>query len=149
MFDPNVFADRLSEQMLLKGYDAQTLANILSVTPATIYNLKKCRYKQPATDVFFKILEHFEVSADYMLGFVEFPPDNVIYHAPLRTYGAKIRTLLKERNLKQKDIIEDMKISSNLLYKWLSTNTLPTVETLIRLSNYFDISVDALTERIQ
>jgi len=84
-----------------------------------------------------------------MLGFVEFPPDNVIYHTPLRTYGAKIRTLLKERNLKQKDIIEDMKISSNLLYKWLSTNALPTVETLIRLSNYFDISVDALTERIQ
>ncbi|MBQ8394223.1 MAG: transcriptional regulator [Clostridia bacterium] len=149
MFDQNVFADRLSEQMLLQGYDIKALAKALEVSPSTIYNLKKCRYKQPATDVFFKIVELFQVSADYMLGFVEFPPDGVVYHVPLRTYGAKIRTLLKERNLKQKDIIEDMKISSNLLYKWLSTDTLPTVETLIRLSDYFDMSIDAFTERIQ
>lgn len=149
MFDQNVFADRLSEQILLQGYDVKALATALGVTPSTIYNLKKCRYKQPATDVFFKLIELFQVSADYMLGIIDFPPDGMIYYPPLRAYNAKIRALLKERGLTQKDFIEDMKISSNLLYKWLSDNTLPTVESLIKLAKYFDISVDAFIERIR
>lgn len=148
MFDPNVFADRLSEQMLLRGYTADDLAKILGVSVSTIYNLKKCRYKQPSTEVFFLLIEHFQVSADYMLGFVDFPPE-AVYHSPLRKYGAKLKSLLKERNRTQKDLIEDLNISSHLLYKWISNKTLPTIESLIKLANYFDISIDALTERLQ
>ena len=133
----------------MREYDVKTLASVLNVTPSTIYNLKKGRYKQPDTEVFFQIIEHFNVSADYMLGFIEFPSENIIYYPPLRQYGNKIRKLLQEKAIKQSTLITDLKISSNLLYKWLAKDTLPTVESLIKLSNYFDISIDTFIERIK
>ena len=55
MFDRVGFADKINEFMLLNGYTATTLAETISVSPSTIYNLLQNRYKQPDTEVFFKL----------------------------------------------------------------------------------------------
>ena len=149
VFDGLGFADKINEFMITKGYTVDELAEAICVSPSTIYNLRRNRYKQPDTNVFFNLIVLFECSADYMLGFVEFPSEGVIYYAPLRTYGAKLRELLKQKGETQKAFIENMKISSYLAYKWLSDKTLPSVEYLIKIADYFEISVDALIERIR
>ena len=149
MFDKAGFTDKINEFMLLNDYTATTLAEAISVSPSTIYNILQNRYKQPDTNVFFKLIEFFGYSAEYMLGFVEFPTDGTSYYPPLRKYGHKLRTLLKQKGETQKAFIENMKISSCLAYKWLSDKTLPSVEYLIKIANYFEISVDTLIERIK
>jgi transcriptional regulator with XRE-family HTH domain len=149
MFDGLSFADKLNEQMLLGGYDAKTLADAIGVSFSTVYNLRKCRYKQPDTNVFFSLIELFHCSADYMLGLVDFPPENIIYHSPLRYYGERLKELLKNKGETQKAFIENMHISSHLAYKWFSNKTLPGVDYLIRIANYFDISVDSLICRVK
>ncbi|MBR2442116.1 MAG: transcriptional regulator [Clostridia bacterium] len=141
------FPDRLLEQMTLNGYNAQGLAKQIACSHSTIYNLLNDKYKQPSTEIFFSIIEHFNCSADYMLGFLEFPFEGAVYHPPLRIYGARIRELLKARKEKQKTFIENMHISSNLAYQWLSDKALPTIEYLIKLANYFDITVDVFIQR--
>lgn len=146
MLDTMIFADRLQEQMTLRGYDAKRLAEAIGVSVSTIYNFLQGRYTQPDTNIFFYLIEHFDCSADYMLGLTEFPED-VSYFPPLRTYGTRLRELLKTHNLTQQAFIEQMKISSNLAHKWLSNQTLPTVEYLIKLSNFFEITVDVLIQR--
>ena len=146
MLDTMIFADRLQEQMTLRGYDTKRLAEAIGVSVSTIYNFLQGRYTQPDTNIFFDLIEHFDCSADYMLGLTEFPED-VSYFPPLRTYGTRLRELLKTHNLTQQAFIEQMKISSNLVHKWLSNQTLPTVEYLIKLSNFFEITVDALIQR--
>ena len=73
MFDVLSFVDKLNEQMLLAGYNVKMLADAIHVSPSTIYNLRKGRYKQPDTLVFFSLIELFNCSADYMLGLLEFP----------------------------------------------------------------------------
>ena len=146
MLDTMIFADRLHEQMTLRGYDAKELADTIGVSVSTIYNFLQGRYTQPDTNIFFDLIEHFDCSADYMLGLTEFPED-VSYSPPLRTYGARLRELLKAHNLTQQAFIEQMKISSNLVHKWLSNQTLPTVEYLIKLSSFFEITVDVLIQR--
>lgn len=147
MFDRLGFVDKIHEFMLLKGYTVEMLATELSVSPSTVYNLLQNRYKQPDTNVFFKLIECFGCSADYLLGFEEFPSEEVRYYPPIRKYGDKLRILLKNKGETQKAFIENMKISSCLAYKWLSNKTLPSVEYLIKIANYFEISVDALIER--
>ena len=146
MFDKAGFVDKINEFMLLKGHTATTLAEAISVSPSTVYNLLQIRYKQPDTEVFFKLIEYFNYSADYMLGFVEFPVETH-YYPPLRKYGDKLRVLLKQKGETQKTFIENMKISTCLAYKWLSNKTLPSVEYLIKIADYFEITVDALIER--
>ena len=147
MFDKVGFTDKINEFMLLNGYTATTLAETISVSPSTVYNLLQNRYKQPDTEVFFKLIECFDYSADYMLGFVEFPAEGTHYYPPIRKYGNKLRTLLKQKGETQKTFIDNMKISSCLAYKWLSDKTLPSVDYLIKIANYFEITVDNLIER--
>lgn len=133
--------------MTLSGCDPQGLAKQITCSHSTIYNLLNDKYKQPSTQIFFSIIEFFNCSADYMLGFLEFPFEGTVYYPPLRIYGARIRELLKARGEKQKDFIQSMNISSNLAYKWLSDKTLPTVEYLIKLADYFEMSVDTFIQR--
>lgn len=147
MFSSKNFSDRLLEQMTLSGYNPQELAKELSCSHSTIYNLINDKYKQPSTRIFFSIIEFFNCSADYMLGLLEFPFEGAIYHPPLRVYGARIRELLKSRNETQKTFIQNMNISSNLAYKWLADKTLPTVEYIINLADYFEMSVDTFIQR--
>ena len=149
MFNEKIFADKLNEQMLLGGYDVNALAEAIHVSPSTIYNLKRCRYKQPDTLVFFSLIEAFHCSADYMLGLVEFPPDGTVYHTPLQKYGARLKGLLKSKGETQQTFIDNMKISNNLGYKWFSDKTLPSIYYLIRIAEYFDITVDTLIERVK
>lgn len=149
MFDGLGFADRVNEQMVLGGYTVQMLAEAMDVSPSTIYNLRRCRYKQPDTPTFFSLIEVFNCSADYMLGLVDFPFEPTVYYPPLRAYGTRLKALLKEQGKTQQRFIEDMKISSNLAHKWFSDKTLPGIDYLIRIAEYFDISVDALIGRIK
>ena len=149
MFDVLSFADKLNEQMLLAGYDVKMLADSIHVSPSTIYNLRKCRYKQPDTLVFFSLIEIFNCSADYMLGLLEFPSEDTVYHPALRKYGTRLKALLKEKGETQQAFITEMNISTNLAYKWFSNKTLPSVDYLIRIANHFDISVDTLIERVK
>ena len=149
MFDGLGFADRVNEQMLLGGYTVKTLANAINVSLSTIYNMRKCRYKQPDTHTFFLLIEVFNCSADYMLGLVDFPFEPTVYYPPLQVYGTRLKELLKERGKTQQAFIADMKISSNLAHKWFSDKTLPGIDYLIRLAEYFDLSVDALIGRVK
>jgi len=147
LFSQEKFSDRLIEQMTLRDLSAKDLAQALGISHSTVCNLRKGRYQTPSTEVLFALLEQFHCSADYMLGLIDFPPDGIIYHPPLRAYGARIRVLLKEKGLSQKEFLSLFPISSNLLYKWLANKTLPSVEYLIRLATFFDLSVDAFIQR--
>ena len=149
MFDGLVFTDRVNEQMLLSGYTVKQLTDAMGVSPSTIYNLRKGRYKQPDTSTFFLLIEVFHCSADYMLGLIDFPFEPTVYYSPLRTYGTRLKELLKERGKTQQAFIEDMKISSNLAHKWFSDKTLPGIDYLIKIAEYFDLSVDALIGRVK
>ena len=148
MFHQEKFLDRLTEQMTLNGLDYKALSKALSISASTVYNLRSGRYQTPSTRVLFALIEYFNCSADYLLGLIDFPSDCVTYHSPLASYGARIRELLKEREETQKVFIENMKLSSNLAYKWLSDKTLPSVEYLIKLAEYFEMSVDSFIQRV-
>ena len=142
------FVEKLKEQMILRNIDARILSEAIQVDRSTISNWKRGKYI-PSTGAFFRLIEYFDCSADYMLGLIEFPAENIKYHPPLQTYGQRLRSLLEENHLSQSAFIEDMKISKNLAYQWLSDKALPSVEYLIKIANYFDISVDILIERVK
>ena len=141
------FVEKLEEQMILHNTDARMLSENIGVDRSTISNWRTEKYA-PSTKAFFNLIEYFECSADYMLGLIDFPMENVKYNPPFLTYGQRLRTLLKENNLSQTTFIRNMKISKNLAYQWLSDKALPSVEYLVKIAEYFDISVDILIGRL-
>ena len=140
------FVERLKEQMILRNIDTKTLSEAIEVDKSTISHWKTEKYI-PSTKAFFRLIDYFQCSADYMLGLTDFPTENIAYASPLLSYGNRLRTLLKENNLSQNAFIKALNISSNLGYQWLSDKALPSVEYLVRIANYFEISVDVLIGR--
>ena len=149
MFDQEKFTDRLLEQMTLNELEAKDLARETKISHSIVCNLRKGRYAKPSTEVLFTLIEYFNCSAVYMLGLLDFPPDNMKYYPPLHNYNTRIRALLKEKSITQERFEKEMKISSFLVYKWLYTDTLPTVDYLIKLAEYFEMSVDVFIQRIK
>lgn len=55
----------------------------------------------------------------------------------------KIKSLIKQKEISQKILAEELHISQSTLSKWLS-NTEFSVETLVAIANYFQVTVDEL-----
>ncbi len=59
--------------------------------------------------------------------------------------GRRIRELMKQNNIKTKDIVEFMGFESEQsVYKWLRGDSLPKVDNLFALSRLFGTSMDGI-----
>lgn len=62
----------------------------------------------------------------------------------MNEFSNKIILLRKNNNLTQKQLSINLEISERNYQRLESGNTVPTVETLIKLCNYFNVSADYL-----
>ena len=142
------FSDRLTEQMILCGLSAKQLADITGANRVTIFALKRGA-RLPSTQLLLSLVEHFQCSADYLLGLVEFSPEQVYYASSMQDFGERLRFLLTENKVSQYKLTKDYHISGNLIYRWLNNKAIPSVANLIKLSQCLDIPVDTLIGRIK
>ena len=62
-------------------------------------------------------------------------------------FSVKLKQLRKERGLLQKDISQIFNVSMGAVGNWESGNRIPDSETLSRIADYFQVSVDYLLGR--
>ena len=96
----------------------------------------------PSYENLLALLELFNCSADYLLGLDEIHTEEPL-HPPL-PFGMRLREVMKEQKVSQGKMIREMKISSSALYNWLTGNTLPSTDRLMRIAAYLDCSIDYL-----
>ena len=101
----------------------------------------------PSYNTFVKLLSHFNCSADYLLGLTDIHTDQVLH--PVLPFQERLRAVMKEQKITHQKMIETMPVSSSVLYKWVSGKSLPNAETLIRIANFLECSVDYLIGRIR
>lgn len=58
-----------------------------------------------------------------------------------------IKELSKQNNVKIKDLLNGLGLSINILSTMKSRGTYPTVDTLFKIAEYFDVSIDYLLGR--
>ena len=142
------FSDRLTEQMILHNLSAKQLADDIGVDRVTIFALKRGA-RLPSTELLFSLVEYFHCSADYLLGLIEFTPEQAVYAPPLTSFGKHFRSILEATNTSQYKLTKEHNISGNLIHRWLNDKTMPSVANLIKLSQCLDIPVDVLIGRIK
>lgn len=101
----------------------------------------------PSFENFIALLYFFECSADYLLGLTDIPTEEPLH--PIPPFGERLRAILKERKLTQAKLIKDLRLSSSVPYKWLSGKDKPSIDSLIRLAEYFECTVDYLIGRVR
>ncbi|RXZ61620.1 hypothetical protein ESZ91_04280 [Candidatus Borkfalkia ceftriaxoniphila] len=109
------------------------------ITRATIYGII------PSVKPLIKIADTCEVSLEYLLGLTNetiFSPS--ILKVP---FHIRINELRLERGVKFSQIGKQMPFSTNLFYDWQREHTLPSLEYLLAIANYFEVSIDYLLGR--
>ena len=62
----------------------------------------------------------------------------------MESFGTRLADLRREHNLTQNDIADRLNISAQAVSKWENDLTSPDIDTLLKLSDIFNISVDEL-----
>lgn len=57
-----------------------------------------------------------------------------------------VKRLCNERNITIMELEKSCGIANGTIGKWASRKSSPRVETLLRIANYFDVSMDELVE---
>ena len=63
-------------------------------------------------------------------------------------FGAKLQSLRKERGYTQDALAEKLNISPQAVSKWENGATSPDMDTLVKLADIFDVSLDELMGRV-
>lgn len=61
-----------------------------------------------------------------------------------KTIGEKIDTLLKENNIKQKELAEILQVTDNTISYFVRGTRTPNLQQIINIANYFNVSTDYL-----
>lgn len=139
------FAENLSALMEEKNLNAPALADLIKTDRTNITRYLRGE-RLPLYDVFTKLIEFFNVSADVLLGRQDYC--SVQEFRPIQPFGTTLRRVLAETKTTQYRVIKDLRISQATMYYWLRNDRLPTVEKLDHLADYFDLPVDYLLGRI-
>ena len=61
-------------------------------------------------------------------------------------FGSRVRELRIGLNIDQVRLAKDLKVSKQTVSNWEKDNVYPSVDMLIKLSNYFSVSTDYLLD---
>jgi transcriptional regulator with XRE-family HTH domain len=140
------FAENLSALMNERNIKAPALANILG-THRTNITRYLCAKHLPKYDIFLKIIDYFHVSADVLLGLMDYCNLEEFY--PIQPFNERLRTVMRETQTSQYRLQRELHFSSATTNAWLSGKSIPSVEHIIQLADFMDVSVDYLLGRIK
>ena len=66
----------------------------------------------------------------------------------MNTFKEILKALRKEKNITQKSLSKEIKVSEDCIYYWEKGRSEPSIIGLINLANFFDVSIDYLVGRV-
>ena len=133
------FGDKIKTIRKQKGLTQTELAKKIGTTQSTIYKIEKGLRTVPIS-----LLEKFatvlEVSVDTLLGTAK---DEQASYENIYT-GNKIKNLREENKLTLSELSDELEINVSLLANFESGFSKVPIDVLIKISKYFNVSIDDL-----
>ena len=140
------FGENLSALMAEHNIKAPALADLLHTDRSNITRYMRGD-RLPSYTVFLGILDYFSVSADVILGLKDYSSENKFL--PALPFGARLRAVMEETKITQYRIVKETPVSGGSMHEWLTDKNLPSVNNLIILASFMEISVDYLLGRVR
>ncbi len=139
------FKNRLT--FLIDDYDCKTnkeFANLVGVSEPVISKaINFCIV--PTTRILIKIANKFELSLKYLLGLSD--TNDFIISATPTTFTNRLKELINENKITCSHLAYKMNFPRNYIYEWKKENTLPSIDYILDMANYFKVSPDYLLGR--
>lgn len=137
---------RLQELFNDEDFDKGDLINFLKLKDETLFYMWKRGECIPSLINLDKIARYFNCSMEFLFGRTEDFGHNK--YEEIKSFDSQLKKIMKETKTTQyKMIYKDNKFSSNNFHKWFKNKSIPTPETIIKLADYFNVSVDYLLGR--
>ena len=146
MVDLSNFGENLSALMMERNIKAPALAKLLKTDRSNITRYMRGD-RLPSHSSFLAILDYFSVSADVILGLKDYSSETSFL--PTLPFGDRLRAIMEETKTTQYRIVKETPISGGSIYEWLTDQSLPTVNNLVILASFMDVSVDYLLGRVR
>lgn len=138
-------SENLKDLMTEAEIKAPALALATGVDPSTILSLLRGD-GLPYVDTLVSLADHFRCSTDYLLGLTDRLEDIPFKKRP--PFPEQLTFLLNHFKITKYRLEKQTGLSEKTVNRWHNGKTQPTIESLIRLANFFDCSVDFVLGRI-
>ena len=137
---------RLIELFNDKEFDKNNLIQYLGLKEDTLFYIWKRGESVPSLINLDKLARFFRCSMEYLFGRTEdFGDTN---YEDIKPFNKQLKKIMAEKKVTQyKMIVKDKICTSSHFQKWFKKNSIPTPETLIKLADYFNVTVDYLLGR--
>lgn len=99
----------------------------------------------PNADNLVKIAIYFNCSIDYLVGRTE---NNDKFPSTLTSsFAERLQEIMKNKNVTQYKMIKENVVSGINFHRWFKLKAVPQLDTLIKLADYFGVSIDYLVGR--
>ena len=140
------FAENLLALMNEHNLNAPAFAKLFGAHRTSITGYLRGE-RLPDYPLFVAIVEHFNLSADVLLGRIDYSTEQTFH--PVQPFGDMLRKAMDESKISQYRLQKDLHLSSATTYSWLQNKSIPSMEHVIQLADYMEITVDYLLGRIK
>lgn len=143
-----MISERLKDLRKEFNVTQNKVANYIGVARATYTNYESGK-KKPPYEQLIKLSKFFNVSTDYLLGIT----NNKDAICKLKTtentleFGERIKELRNTRKTTQKEMADILGVDRSTYIGYETDKTKPSYEILLKLADYFSVSIDFLTGR--
>ena len=138
------FAESISELLLLNNITPSALAKNIGCGKGTISRYQSGR-KAPSLMLLVRMADYFQCSTDYLLGL-----ETELYtrtFKPCPPFQKRLPEFCNALKITKYQIEHKANITQSAIYKWQNGTGVPSVESLIRISETFNCSVDFILGR--
>ena len=137
---------RLQELFDDKDFDRNDLIKHFNFKDETLFYIWKRGDSIPSLINLDKLARYFKCSMEYLFGRTEDFGENK--YEEMKSFDKQLKKIMKDKGITQyKMIKKDNICTSNHFNKWLKKKSIPTPETIIKLADYFNVTVDYLLGR--
>lgn len=139
------FHERLAGLIIESETSVQELSEKYGFSLSALYKwLRGVCY--PSFDNLVLLADNFGCSADYLLGLKD---DEVEYTAneQRQPFDVLFSDLLKEKNVSEYRLVKQTGLARSKVDEWRKAASLPSVESLVLVAKFFDVTVDRLFGR--
>ncbi len=101
---------------------------------------------QPCFKYLVKLADYLNCSIDYLVGRTDFDTETNFKKCP--HFDVQLKKFMKQHKITQYRLIQENVVSSNTFHQWFTLKRQPKVDTLIKLADYFNITIDELVGRV-
>lgn len=144
MLDAAKFAERLEELMFYANVNGLQLCSAAGVDEASIYKYLSGAW-MPSCEVAVKLADYFKCTLDFM--FARDDRNRARRFSACPPFSHRLRDILRENGLSNAQFLERTGVSEAVFYRWLNGTRRPTAESIARIADGLDRTMDYVAGR--